>query len=193
MSKNEMYTYKQETAFLSPRPINEVVGQRLWHVVWLLMCGWTPKVFNGWRLFWLKLFGAKIFGKPFVYSTARILVPWNLTMHDRAALGDRANAYTLGEIELKSGSTIAQEAYLCAATHDFADLNLPLQTAKITIGEDVFVGARAFVLPGVTIGRGSVIGACSVVTRDVAEWVIAAGNPCKLIKPRIIARQDQNP
>ncbi len=193
MSENKIHTYKQETAFLSPRPLNELIGQRLFHVAWLLLCSWTPKPCNSWRLFWLKLFGAKIFGEPFVHSTARMLVPWNLTMHDRAALGDRANAYTLGEIELKSGCTIAQEAYLCAATHDFADLNLPLQTAKITIGEDAFVGARAFVLPGVTIGRGAVIGACSVVTKDVPERVIAAGNPCKLIRPRVTKSQDRNP
>jgi putative colanic acid biosynthesis acetyltransferase WcaF len=68
-----------------------------------------------------------------------------------------------------------------------------LQIAKITIGEDAFVGARAFVLPGITIGRGAVIGACSVVTKDVPEWIIAAGNPCKLIKPRATKSQDRNP
>ena len=61
---------------------------------------------------------------------------------------------------------------------------LPLVTAKITIGADAFVGARAFVLPGVTIGARSVIGAGSVVTRDVPENVMAAGNPCKVLRPR---------
>ena len=61
---------------------------------------------------------------------------------------------------------------------------MPLVTAKITIGEDAFVGARAFVLPGVTIGARSMIGACSVVTRDVPENVIAAGNPCKVLRAR---------
>ena len=61
---------------------------------------------------------------------------------------------------------------------------MPLVTAKITIGEDAFIGARAFVLPGITIGARSVIGACSVVTRDVPENVIAAGNPCQVLRPR---------
>ena len=74
----------------------------LWQYVWALFCLWTPKPFNPWRLFWLRLFGAKLYGAPFVHPLARIFVPWNLTMHDRSALGERANAYSLGEIELKA-------------------------------------------------------------------------------------------
>ncbi len=72
----------------------------------------------------------------------------------------------------------------CTGSHDFSLPEMPLVTAKITIGEDAFIGARAFVLPGITIGARSVIGACSVVTRDVPENVIAAGNPCQVLRPR---------
>ena len=61
-------------------------------------------------------------------------------------------------------ATVAQEAYLSAASHDFDDPNMPLVAAKITIGEDAFIGARAFVLPGVTVGPRAIIGACSIVT-----------------------------
>jgi acetyltransferase-like isoleucine patch superfamily enzyme len=57
-------------------------------------------------------------------------------------------------------------------------------TAKITIGPDAFLGARVFVMPGVQIGARSIIGACSVVTKDVPPDVIAAGNPCAVIRPR---------
>jgi putative colanic acid biosynthesis acetyltransferase WcaF len=159
----------------------------LWEFCWFLFCSWTPKPLNEWRLFWLRVFDAKIDGKPFVHQRARIAVPWNLTLHDRACLGDRANAYSLGEIEIGARATVAQEAYLSSASHDFADPALPLTTAKITIGEDAFVGARVFVLPGVRIGARAVIGAGSVVTKDVPDGVVAAGNPCRVLKPRASA------
>lgn len=53
----------------------------------------------------------------------------------------------------------------------------------IVIGHDVWIGAGALVLPGVTIGARSVIGAGSVVTRDVPEGVLAVGNPCRVVRP----------
>ena len=134
--------------------------------------------------FWLRLFGATIHGRPFVHQRARIAIPRNLTLHDRACLGDRSNAYTLGAIEIGARATVAQEVYLSTGSHDFTQSGMPLVTAKITIGEDAFLGARAFVMPGITIGAGSAIGACSVVTKDVPPGVFAAGNPCKVLRPR---------
>ena len=53
----------------------------------------------------------------------------------------------------------------------------------VTIGSNVWIGAGAIVLPGVTIGDNAVIGAGSVVTKDVPESVLAAGNPCRVIRP----------
>ena len=184
MSQAQIVNPEQKSAYDSPWPASQRVLRMLWEFCWVVFCAWTPKPLNEWRLFWLRVFDAKIHGKPFVHQRARILIPWNLTLHDRACLGDRANAYTLGEIEIGARATIAQEAYLSTGSHDFSQAGMPLVTAKITIGEDAFVGARAFVLPGVTIGARSVIGACSVVTHDVPENVIAAGNPCKVLRPR---------
>ena len=53
----------------------------------------------------------------------------------------------------------------------------------VEIGSDVWVGGGALILPGVRIGSRSVIGAGSVVTRDIPEGVLAAGNPCRVIRP----------
>ena len=52
----------------------------------------------------------------------------------------------------------------------------------ITVGDDVWIGANVTVLPGVTIGSNTVIGAGSVVTRDIPDWSVAAGNPCRVIR-----------
>jgi len=184
MIEKQIVNPEQTSAYESPWPAGDRIMRVLWEFCWMVFCIWTPKPANPWRLFWLQLFGAKIDGTPFVHQRARIAVPSNLILHDRACLGDRANAYSLGEIEIGARATIAQEVYLSTGTHDFRQDAMPLETAKITVGDDAFVGARAFVLPGITIGARSVIGACSVVTHDVPADVIAAGNPCKVLRPR---------
>lgn len=132
----------------------------------------------------LKIFGANLSGMPFIHSTARIQIPWNLTMQHRACLGEYANAYSLGKIEVLEGATIAQEAYLCTGTHDFNDPSLQLITKPITIGKNAFIGARAMILPGVCIGDRAIVGAMSVVPKDVADHEIVAGNPAKKIGER---------
>jgi putative colanic acid biosynthesis acetyltransferase WcaF len=174
----------QGSQFASPWSVNERLRRIVWEYCWLLFCAWTPKPANPWRLFWLRVFDAKIYGTPFVHQRARIAIPWNLTLHDRACLGDRANAYSLGEIEIGARAVVAQETYLSTGSHDFSQPSMPLAVAKITIGEDAFVGARAFVMPGVKIGARAIVGACSVVTNDVPDNVFAAGNPCRVLRPR---------
>ncbi len=168
----------------SPWPLGDRLLRLLWEFCWAIFCVWTPKPANRWRLFWLGVFGVKIDGTPFVHQRARIAIPWHLTLHDGACLGDRANAYSLGEIEIGARATVAQEVYLSAGTHDFSKPAIPLAVAKITIGEDAFIGARAFLMPGVTIGARALVGACSVVTHDVPPDTVAAGNPCRVLRSR---------
>lgn len=74
---------------------------------------------------------------------------------------------------------------------DYPTRNALLEFAKpITVGDNVWIGGNVVVLPGVTIGSDSVIGAGSVVSRDIPENVVAVGNPCRPI--RSIDQQDRN-
>ncbi|MGK9053108.1 DapH/DapD/GlmU-related protein [Neorhizobium petrolearium] len=163
----------------SPWSLRMRVAMLAWEYCWLLFCVWTPKPANRWRLLVLRAFGAKIKGRPFVHQRARIQIPWHVTLHHRATLGDRSNLYSLGEIEIGARATVGQEAYICTGTHDFDEPSLRLVTAKITVEEDAFIGARAFVMPGITVGRYALVGACSVVTRDVEPFTVVAGNPAR--------------
>ena len=102
-------------------------------------------------------------------------------MKHRACLGERANAYSLGKIEISEGATVAQEAYLCTGSHDFSDPALQLFVNKITVEPHAFIGVRAIIMPGVKIGKNAVVGAMSVVTKDVSPDQVVAGNPaCKI-------------
>jgi putative colanic acid biosynthesis acetyltransferase WcaF len=174
----------QQTPYDSPWSSGQKIRMLGWSVVWTIFCGWTPKPLNRWRLFWFTTFGGKISGNPFIHPRARIEIPWNLTLEDRACLGDRTHAYSLGPIHIGARATVAQEAYLCAGTHDFNSAALPLVVEPIEVGEDAFIGARAFVLPGVRIGARAVVGAAAVVTRDVPEDAVVAGNPARILTTR---------
>jgi putative colanic acid biosynthesis acetyltransferase WcaF len=170
---------RQPPGSTSPWDIMTRIRLFMWQVMWACTCAWTPKPANRWRVFVLRRFGARIYGRPFVHQRARIAMPWNVTLHDASCVGDRANLYSQDSITLHAGALVAQEAYLCCGTHDLRDPDWPLMTAAIVVGDRAFVGARAFVMPGVTIGAGAVIGAGSVVTADVAPGSRVAGNPAR--------------
>lgn len=180
-----MKTHDQASPYSSPYTLGQRLRMLAWGIVWASLCAWTPKPLNFWRLIVLRAFGTRITGTPFVHQRARIQQPWNLILEDRACLGDRANAYSLGLITLEQGCTIAQEAYLCTGSHDFDAPALNLTTAPIRIGAHAFVGARALVLPGVIIGENCIVGAGSVVTKDTPADTIVAGNPARVLRPRV--------
>ncbi|WP_247237845.1 DapH/DapD/GlmU-related protein [Telluribacter sp. SYSU D00476] len=177
MKTKEQIKYSQSSPYDSPWSLKQRIKMLLWEYCWTLFCSWTPKPANRWRIAWLKLFGAKIYGRPFVHQRARIQIPWNIILHDHAALGDGANAYSLGMIEIFEHATVAQEAYLCTGTHAFDQPAKNLVTAPIKVGAHAFVGAKAFIMPGVTIGEHAIVGACSVVTKDVQAFRTVKGNP----------------
>ena len=174
----------QEGRWKSSWTVREAVVIRLWAIVWLLFAAWTPKCLRNWRVFLLWLFGAKINGKPFVFSSARIYAPFNVTFEKSACVGPRVQVYSLGKVHLGKRCVISQETFLCGGSHDLTSIRLPLTVGDIEVGDDVFIGARALVLPGVTIGDGAVVGAGAVVTKDVPSWKIVAGNPAKEIGER---------
>jgi putative colanic acid biosynthesis acetyltransferase WcaF len=155
-----------------------------WRVAWLLLFRPSPKPLKMWRLMLLRLFGARITGRPFVASSARVRIPWLLTMEAGSCLGEHAEVYNLARVRLGPRCVVAQHTYLCAGTHDLEDPELPLVVGPIDVGADAFVGAKALVLPGVVIGEGAVVGAGSVVTRDLPAWTVCAGNPCRPLRPR---------
>jgi len=184
MNNIQICNIEQKNAYSSPWSFRVRAVILLWNITWILFFRPTPKHLYVWRLFLLKIFGSRIRGRPYVAPSTVIKMPWHLEMEDRACLGPESVVYNLGWVILRERCTVSQQAYICAGTHDFSDPGLPLMIGKIEIGKDVFIGARAFILPGIQIGDGAVIGACSVVTRDMPAWTICAGNPCKPLRPR---------
>lgn len=174
----------QESRVASPWPRRELLCVLLFRVAWAVLCRWSPKPMIGWRNSVLYAFGADLGQRPFVASSAVIRAPWRLKLGDGACLGPACEVYNLGSITLGDRATVTQHVYLCGGSHDFSQPHLPLMTGPIVIEEDAFVGAKSLVLPGVTIGARSIVGAGSVVTKDVDADRIVAGNPARVIRER---------
>ena len=88
-----------------------------------------------------------------------------------------------GEIHIGRGTYIAPNVGLITANHDFSDLDSHLDPKPIIIGEKCWIGMNSIILPGVTLGANTIVGAGSVVTKSFPEGkCIIAGNPAKVIK-----------
>lgn len=168
----------------SPHSLGNKLARVAWGAVWLLLFRPSPRVAYGWRRWLLRLFGAHIGPGAKIMPSTRVWAPWNLTMGAYACLSHDVDCYCVAPIRIGDQATVSQYAFLCAATHDITDPHMRLLTAPIVIADQAWVCARAFIGPGVTLHTGSVAGACSVVTKDVAAWQIVAGNPAKFIRLR---------
>jgi acetyltransferase-like isoleucine patch superfamily enzyme len=96
------------------------------------------------------------------------------------------NCYVDGRVGVQIGAncSISPEVYILSLDHDPQSPDLATCGGVTTIGDHVWIGARAIILGGVKIGEGAVIGAGAVVTKDIAPWRIAVGNPAREIKDR---------
>ena len=161
----------------------ELAGRVLWALVHPLFA-YSPRPLWGWRRFLLRLFGAKIGHEVHVCQSVRISIPWNLTVKDYAAVGDRAILYALGSITLAERVTVSQGAHLCAGTHDYHAPSMPLLKLPIVVEHDAWICADAFIGPGVQVGSQAIVGARAVVTKDVAADAIMIGNPARFLRWR---------
>ena len=157
---------------------------QLWWLVqdWLIRL--SPQFMFGWRRFWWRLFGAKVGEGVLIRPTAKVTYPWKVTIGARSWIGDHAELYSLGPIEIGNDAVISQHVYLCAGTHDYSKIDFPLVAKPIHIKDQVWIAAGCFIAPGVTIGTGALIAARSVVLQNMPSAMICAGHPAEPIKER---------
>lgn len=171
------------SAYRDRRPGSYLVKRFLWACVQVLFWPRMPRRLSPLRIALLRIFGAQI-GQNCLVGAARIWEPWNLHMDEFSVIGSDAEIYNLAKVRVGANSVISQRAYLCTATHDYTKVDFPLYSRPITIGASAWIAACAFIAPGIEVGEGAVVGACSVVTKDVPAWTVCAGNPCRVIRLR---------
>ena len=137
------------------------------------------------EFFLLKLFGAKIGKNCSIHRKVKIWAPWNLKLGDHIGIADNVNLYNMDMISIDDYSTISDGAYLCCGSHDYNSKSFQLFAKPIIIKKDVWICAQVFIHPGIIISDGCVIGARSVVIKNLDEKnSVYSGNPCKFIKKR---------
>ncbi|MET4605083.1 putative colanic acid biosynthesis acetyltransferase WcaF [Bradyrhizobium sp. JR4.1] len=170
----------------SPYSRKNQIGRVLWGVTYALLFRPSPRPLHSWRRMLLRLFGAQLGRNAKVFSSAKIWAPWNLELGDYSTIAPEVDCYSAGKISIGSNTTVSQYSYLCAASHDHNKAKMPLYTAPITIGSQVWICADVFVGPGVSIGEGTVVGARSSVFRDLPPWSICVGSPATVRGPRVV-------
>jgi len=172
--------------YIDTIPKSDKIYRLIWRITSLfLFKPFSLPFFRGWRIFLLKLFGAKIDKNCNIYASVYIPSPRNLIMGMHSTLGPEVQLH-LGKTIIGNKVTVSQRTYLCSATHETTSLNVPFVEGEILIKDFVWIAAEAFIMTNTVIGEGAIIGARSVVVKDVDPWIIVAGNPAKFIKKRII-------
>jgi len=146
------------------------------------------RLFSPLRVCLLRLFGSQIGNKVLICSGVHIWLPWNLHIGNHSAIGRKVEIYGYAPIYIGSDTVISQYAYLCGASHDYESSSMDLTSEPIKIGNYCWIAANAMITQGVSIGEGTVIGARSVVTKSMPEWIVAAGIPARIIKDRVIKK-----
>lgn len=146
----------------------------------------------------IKKLRGRFFGKLFANAGGNLRVargvqiknPANLTVGANCYFGDDVQLYAWNEsITLGDNVLLAAGAKIITRKHGFANIDLPMAdqgytNAPVVVEDDVWIGFNVIVLPRVTIGKSSIIGAGAVVTKDVEPYSVIGGVPARLIRKR---------
>jgi len=166
-----------------PRIINRFRNYWLDIVLWKLsLVTYVPS--HSFRLFVYRLVGMKIGVKSTLHIGCRFFDPAVITIGDGTIIGDRCFLDGRARLTIGNHVDIASEVMIYNSEHDFNSEDFHAVSAPVTIGDYVFIGPRAIILPGVTVGKGAIIAAGAVVTKDIPDFAMVGGIPAKVIGER---------
>ena len=124
-----------------------------------------------------------------IHENVYIFEPENLVVGDNVSIHPMCYLEGTGGIAIGDDVSIAHNVSLLSTTHKMSDTELPIkdqgiEEARVEIRNNVWIGCKATILMGVNVGEGSVVGANSVVTKDVRPYTVCVGSPAKEIRCR---------
>lgn len=168
----------------SPHSTLNKALRAVWGLCWVFLFRPSPPFLYTWRRGLLRLFGARVGRGAKVMPSTKIWAPWKLDLGEYACLSHGVDCYCVDNVSVGPHATVSQYSFLCTATHDDSDPHMALVTAPIRIDEGAWVCADVFVGPGVTVAEGAVVGARSMVLKNVPAWTVCGGSPFRVLRER---------
>jgi len=151
----------------------------------LMILRWTGFIpSHSWRNFIYRLTGIKIGSGSTFHMWANFFQPKNIILGEDTIIGNRCFLDGRAAIKIGSHVDIASEVMIYNSEHDVHDPDFKAIEQPVMIDDYVFIGPRAIIMPGIKIGRGAVIAAGAVVTKDVGQGEIVGGVPAVKIGER---------
>lgn len=127
--------------------------------------------------------------KSSISTNVHIINPEGIVIEENVGIARDVVLDGRGSLSIGKNSLIGFETAIITSTHNFDRADIPIKdqgmkSSPIEIGDNCWIGARVIILPGNKIGNNSIVGANSVITKDIPDSVIAAGILCKVIKKR---------
>ena len=138
------------------------------------------------KILLLRIFGAEIGNGVVIKPGVNIKYPWKLKVGDYCWIGENVWIDNLADVSMKGNVCISQGAMLLTGNHDYKRKTFDLIVKPILLENGAWVGAKAVVCPGVTIGENAVLTVQSVATKSLEPYGIYQGNPATQVKKRVI-------
>ena len=160
----------------------------IWYFVNALFVRASWNHFMGIKVFFLKLFGAKIGKGLVIKNNVNIKFPWKLTLGNDVWLGENAWIDNLDEVIIGNNVCISQGALLLTGNHDYTLSTFDYRNAPIIIEDGAWIGAKTVVCPGIKVKSHAILTVGSTATKNMEAYGIYQGNPALKIRTRNITR-----
>lgn len=159
----------------------------LWLVVSFIFFEHSLAVWNGIKRFWLRVFGAQLGIGVIIKPRVHIKYPWKLTIGNHCWIGEQVWIDNLDSVTLGDHVCISQGALLLCGNHNYKKPTFDLIIAPIVLESGSWIGAKAGVSAGVTVGTHAVLSIGSVASTNLKPYGIYRGNPAVKVKERILS------
>ncbi|HEY5601307.1 MAG TPA: DapH/DapD/GlmU-related protein [Patescibacteria group bacterium] len=132
-----------------------------------------------------RISGVKIGKDTIIHQGARFFYPAGVEIGEDTIIGDHAFLDGRAKLTIGSHVDVASSVHFYCSEHDINAQDFGAIEEPVTIGDYCFIGPRAIILPGVTIGKGAVVAAGAVVTKNVGDFEVVGGVPAKVIGERM--------